>query len=764
MNRINLKNPKHKNIYPLGENFIGKNPTGETIDFTNYYFRKNEKPMFGISGEFHFSRCEDSEWNDELSKMKQCGINIVSTYIFWNHHEETEGVFCFEGRRNVRRFIELCQKNDMLVIIRVGPFNHGEARNGGLPDWLYGKPFEVREMNDGFLNCTRMLYAKIAQQLKGLYYKDGGPIIGAQIENEYQHSSAPWEMTTGVANEWIRAGHSGDAYMYKLRDIAKEVGIDVPFYTCTAWGGAVAPSEMMPLWGGYSYRPWIYNSYSGPHPATDEYVYSDFHNNEMKECREFKPDYNPEDKPYACCEMGGGMQCSYNYRFQFAYKSVDAMANIKLASGCNFLGYYVFKGGTNPKGNSPEFLNEGQVPKLSYDYQAAIGEFGQLRESYKRLKPLHFFSIEFSDQLCDTITYLPQGATQIDPTDLDTLRFAVRMKENKGFLFINNFQDHVITRDKNNEMVTLELEKETIEVGPISLAADENCILPFNMDLGGINLKYALAQPVTRWKEDGIEHFLFMVPEGMNEKFVFEKEVHVEEENQQFGKVYKVSSGTHRCVINTLSRQQMNNCYQLDRNGKKIFIITEASVLEGNGELRLETTEEKTTIYVYPTNIIKESDSVIKKNQLNEKWDEFQVLSKKKSVPVSINQTGSTRYTIQIPENVMDGVKEAILQITYDGDIGQAFIDGDMIHDNFCNGAVWEIGLKKYADRLKDTPLTIYIVPLKKGAKVNVESAMAARKEEVDEITGQLYLAEIMLVYEVKIPFVSAKILEDKKI
>ena len=101
----------------------------------------------------------------------------------------------------------------------------------------------------------------------------------------------------------------------------------------------------------------------------------------------------------------------------------------------------------------------------------------------------------------------------------------------------------------------------------------------------------------------------------------------------------------------------------------------------------------------------------------------------------------------------MDGVKEAILQIHYDGNIGQAFIDGDMIHDNFCNGAVWEIGLKKYADRLKDTPLTIYIVPLKKGAKVNVESAMAARKEEVDEITGQLYLAEIMLVYEVKIPF-----------
>jgi len=41
---------------------------------------------------------------------------------------------------------------------------------------------------------------------------------------------------------------------------------------------------------------------------------------------------------------------------------------------------------------------------------------------------------------------------------------------------------------------------------------------------------------------------------------------------------------------------------------------------------------------------------------------------------------------------------------------------------------------------------------------------MAARKEEVDEITGQLYLAEIMLVYEVKIRFVSAKLFPEEGI
>ena len=124
--------------------------------------------------------------------MKMCGINVISTYIFWIHHEEEEGVFDFSGRKNLRKFIELCQKHHIYVILRIGPF--GEVRNGGLPDWLYGKSFEVRKLNDGFLYYVKRLYTEIAGQVQGLLYKDG------------------------------------EAYMYALRDLAKECGIVTPFY------------------------------------------------------------------------------------------------------------------------------------------------------------------------------------------------------------------------------------------------------------------------------------------------------------------------------------------------------------------------------------------------------------------------------------------------------------------------------------------------------------------------------------------------------
>ncbi len=433
--KLNLENLKEKEIRPLGEDFKGTSAGGEEISFTNYYMMKNGKPFFGVSGEFHFSRMSDTRWEDEMIKMKMGGISVVATYLFWIHHEEEEGVFDFTGCRNLRKFVELCHKHGLYVILRVGPFDHGEVRNGGIPDWMYGKPFEVRKLSEGFHFYTKRLYAKIGEQVAGLFFKDNGPIIGVQIDNEYMHSSAPWEITMGISNEWVFGGDEGDEYMLRLKDLAAECGLTPAFYTCTGWGGAAAPKNMMPLWGGYAFRPWIFYSHKGEHPATEEYVYQDFHNNEITCTNDFQPAYKPEERPYACCEMGGGMTCCYYYRFQFPYKSVDAMANIKIASGCNFLGYYMFQGGSNPVGKHGMFMNEGQVPRISYDYQAALGEFGQVRESYLRLKSIHYFVNCFGERLCGLKTALPEGASDIDPRDHKTLRFAVRTDGKRGFWF-----------------------------------------------------------------------------------------------------------------------------------------------------------------------------------------------------------------------------------------------------------------------------------------------------------------------------------------
>lgn len=749
---LNLKSLKEKKIYPLGKEFCGANLSGEEISFTNFYMMKNGKPFFGVIGEFHYSRMSDTRWEDEIIKMKMCGINVIATYVFWIHHEEEEGVFCFDGCRNIRKYIELCKKHNLYVILRVGPFDHGEVRNGGIPDWMYGKPFEIRSLNDGFLFYTRRLYAKIGEQTKGLFFKDNGPIIGVQIDNEYMHSSAPWEITTGTSNEWIPLGHEGDAYMLRLKELASECGLTPAFYTCTGWGGAATPESMLPLWGGYAFRPWLFYSYKGEHPATEEYVYQDYHNNAAVCTSDFKPSYQPEAKPYACCEMGGGMTCSYYYRFQLPYKSVDAMANIKMASGCNFLGYYMFQGGSNPLGKNGLFLNEGQVPKISYDYQAALGEYGQVRESYRRLKTIHYFVQAFGGGLCSLQSILPEGASNIAPKDGQTLRYAVRTDGKRGFLFINNYQDHFSLPDRRNETVTLLLDGEKITWN-VSIAGDENAILPFHFDMDGIDLVQADAQVVTRIADT----YIFMVPDGMDGRFVFEndsrvngteKNSYVCKKNLQAERFVVEKDGLCRKVL-VINRKMANNMFLL--SGARVA-FTDAVLLEDENGIRMESTEAANAVHVYPANGFDGMMNITRaENQIADFMGSWIVKTPPRHTEVTVKQVGPTRFALHIPETVTDGLKDARLQIAYTGDIGNAFINGRMISDNFSNGAPWEIGLRDFAGQLKKDCVTVYIVPLKEGVNVNVESAMAARSEKAERYVGKLHSVSIQPVYEIKI-------------
>ena len=728
---MDLTGVKEKEIYALGEKFRGKNPDGEEIGFTNSYMTRNGKPFFGISGEMHFCRVAPDQWEDAVVKMKCGGVNIVSTYVFWNVHEEEEGVFRFDGCRDLRAFLEVCEKHGMMVIMRIGPFAHGEMRNGGLPDWLYGKPYEVRENNPGFLEAVRKLFRQVHRQMDGHFFSQGGCIIGAQIDNEYEHSCAPWEMTAGVSNEWVNAGSSGKDYMRALKRIMREEGIITPFYTATAWGGAAVPAEeALPLWGGYSYQPWLFYRGGGEHPPTPEYIYRDNHNSAVTREYNFEPDYDPESRPYACCEMMGGMMCSYRYRFQLDMRAVDALANTKLGSGCNLLGYYMYKGGTNPTGLRTPYLGESQVSKRNYDYQAAVGEFGQIRESYGRLRAVHSFCQLFSGFLEETRTVLPGHLKHLQPDDLAPLRFSVRMKDGGGFLFVNNFQDHAVMRDRTNEEVILRLKDGDIAFR-FDLAAGENAILPFNIMLGEAKLNWAAAQPVARVGNT----WFFLAPDGMKPVYCIDGEIRAAEVGGSF-----TAAGQ---TIVTLSRKDSLGFQKIFLDGRETAWLCDAPLLWDGERLTVETEGGETAVYAYPPEIlpIPEGKETLRKNV-------FQGYLLKKPGQVrsaAFHRTGRGRYTVDVPTECMKGHKRVMLRLRYRGDIGHVFLNGKLIDDQMCNGAPWEIRLDPYAGEMGREPLTVYITPVKKNVVVDA-SAMAGLHEHADIQEAELISAEWAMV------------------
>ena len=80
---FNITKNENVNLLPLGEAF-----STESFGVNNLCFLRNNKPLLPVMAEFHFSRYDENEWELELNKIKACGVNIVSTYLFWIHHEE----------------------------------------------------------------------------------------------------------------------------------------------------------------------------------------------------------------------------------------------------------------------------------------------------------------------------------------------------------------------------------------------------------------------------------------------------------------------------------------------------------------------------------------------------------------------------------------------------------------------------------------------------------------------------------------------------
>ncbi|MFX3634788.1 MAG: beta-galactosidase [Candidatus Pristimantibacillus sp.] len=778
--RITVKDD-HKPIFRGHIKLGGTNPAGEQIGFSNYFMEKNGEPFFGICGEFHYIRYNEHKWEDEIVKMKMGGVNIIATYIFWNLHEEVEGVFEWGDNKDLRRFIELCAKHDLYVIIRIGPFDHGEIRNGGMPDWLFGRPFEVRSNDEDYLAYVSRLYDEIGKQVQGLLYKEGGPIIGTQIENEHNHSSAQWGMTVGINNMWLNTGSDGNAHMLKLKEIALEAGIDTPIYTCTGWGGATTPvPDMLPLWGGYAYWPWIYyeegREEGKEHPATPEYIFRDKHNNDIPKSYNFEPMYAPEDYPYACCEMGGGMVQFYKYRFAFPYKSVPAMSIMKVAEGCNLIGYYMYHGGSNPKGKVNPYTNDLATPKISYDFNALIGEFGQVRESYKHTKLQHYFLTTFQKQFSLTKTILPGDTSSMDPYDVEQLRYAVRSHDGSGYLFLNNFQDHVENRDLSDFNVELDLPEETITIpaeGELSLGKESFAILPFNFNLSGITLKYATTQLITKFEVDGEDYYFFYIPDGMAGSYALQsKDIHNAEVEQGHSKllgeltiievsdtesslIRLISHDDKKINIYTVTSEQSLNFWKTELCGRERVILTSANLLVLGNQIKLESTDQPTVnLSVFPN--FEHPFASITGAEIDGAFQDgifktYQLKASQQEIKFDYTKVNNERAVLKFDKDAFHGVKEALLRIDYTGDIGYAFINGELINDNFCNGTTWEIGLKQFEEQLLEHGMYMYVSPIRKGKVVNSNTTMAGWNETATELISDIISVSIVPVYEIAI-------------
>jgi hypothetical protein len=775
--------------FKMGE---ARSPDGTLLKLDSSSLLLDGKPWTPVMGEFHFARYPENEWREELLKMKAGGIDIVSTYVFWIHHEEIEGQFDWSGSRNLRHFIQICQEVGLKAFVRCGPWDHGEVRNGGFPDWLLKKGWKMRSNDTNYLAKTKIFYSEIAKQLNGLFWKNGGPVIGIQFENEYKGSGE---------------------HLVTLKRMGQEAGLDAPIYTRTGWDqplGGMPFGELVPLYGVYAEGFWDRKLTPMPAGYWKGFQFSKFRVDDAtytglpgKGGTMDPPDV--EQYPYLTCEIGGGMMNSYHRRILVNPKDVEATTLVKLGSGSTLLGYYMYHGGVNPEGKLTTLMESqdtgywSDMPVKNYDFQAPLGQYGQIRQQYHLLRRLHLFLHEWGSALAGMPATMPDRRPH-GKNDFDTLRWSVRSDGKSGFVFVNNYQRLQNMPPKKNVQFVINLPSGSITFPqkPVSIPSDACLIWPFNLDLGrGDRLVWATAQPLTAIDDGNVRTVFFAETKGVPAQFAFETNGPIVEAftgHLTHGKNFnllrdirpsmkvaarlRLADGSSIQIV-VLDQKSSLALWKGNLEGQDRIFLTQAGLVLDGDNLRLTSTARTDlNVAIYPapasltgngSDLARKTDGVFQRFtpaapravKLKATFKNVQAAGPPREIPIGkIGQPVATApvdpdfekaavWRIKMPADVeLD--TDPILRFHYVGDVARVMLNGRFITDDFYNGNAFDISLRRHAPDILNGDLRIAIIPLRKDAPIYMAEKARPHFGKADSV-ATLQRIEIIPRYELQL-------------
>ena len=429
--------------------------------------------------------------------------------------------------------------------------------------------------------------------------------------------------------------------------------------------------------------------------------------------------------PFLTAELGGGLQVTHHRRPIASGLDTAAMTMVKLGSGANLLGYYMYHGGTNPKGKLTTLQETratgypNDLPAYSYDFNAPLREFGQMEDTYREVRLLSTFIHDFGDDLCD-MAYTEQPGNPLKPDNLTDLRTAVRSKktsdgEARGYLFVNNYQRrYKMAQHKDIELKAYSADGKTVlaSFSKRDIEDGDFFFYPFNMPVGNA-LVTIDATPLCRLKGDGADTYVFYkdIPESGGES--------AEDCLDLVTADVKGDLGNNKIIV--ITRDEAVHSSKVVIDGKEYLIISEAEpVTKADGNVSLMFTTDKAqslTFRAYPQlsntpegfRLLNEDSeqstlSGSKENRKSEFYDgsdAFAIYESTKQYTndgtVSVSEIDSGCFNLDI-SNLNPDANEVYMLLDYEGDTAEFIIDGDVATDSFYTGQLWEIGLKRYCD------------------------------------------------------------------
>ena len=773
-----------------------KSPSGRVLGLNERYLTLDGKPWLPVMGEFHFSRYPRERWEEELLKMKAAGVNVVASYVLWIHHEEVKGEFDWSGQRDLRAFAELCSKHGLFMVVRIGPWDHAEARNGGLPDWIL-KQGPTRINDPAYIASVRAWYGQIGDQLRGLLWKDGGPVVGIQLENEYS----------------ARGPGAGAEHILKLKELAVASGLDVPYYFVTGWDGAVIPDRaVLPVYGGYPDAPWDGSIAKLPPSEMYAFRFEEHDPTTVVTKAALAASVKPPHVPFLTAEMGGGNEVTYHRRPIIEPDDISAMLPVMIGSGVNLYGTYMFQGGENPDGKLTT-LQESQatgypndVPIKSYDFQAPLGEFGQERGSFRKLKVFQYFLNDFGPALAPMMVHAP-AQTPSSPDDFKVLRVSLRSRGDQGFLFVNNNVRgySMPARPATQFEIQLPNSKLVFPRMPVDIPTGAAFIWPIDLTVDGVIIRYSTAQPMARIQDaSGLDTVIFSAVNGIPPEFAFDAttigslEPACGQRSSESGIVYLsgirasascsidvVSANGSKVRIVVLTEEEAENAWKARIGGADRLLISKQEFFADDGHIWLRSLDSpRFDFSVVPALEEPLSASLrIEPSQSSGRVSSFSALAPAKSPglavrleqrpgnapPVKMGPKAEWRrnsvaqapsegplpsaglWSLHIPASAFDGLSDVFLEVKYEGDVARLYSGSTLLDDDFYNGNPWSIGLSRFVRRETDATFDLSVLPLRKDSRIYLEVPVPPHdelREQVCAIKSLRLIPEYQLVID----------------
>jgi beta-galactosidase len=321
--------------------------TAPVFRFQGREFVLNGKPFRIMAGEIHFQRIPREYWADRLIKARAAGLNTVCTYIFWNAVELEPGQFDFTGQNDLAAFMRTAQRAGLWVVLRAGPYACAEWDFGGLPAWLLRTPdIKVRCSDPRYLAACERYIRRVAEEVRDLQVRNGGPLLMVQIENEY--------------------GSFGDdrSYTAALKKMWEDAGIEGPFDTADGASPAMLEAGTVP------------GAAIGLDPGTNE--------------KDFAAASGlGRDVPVFCSELYPGWLTHWGEPWA-RVRTEDVLAQLQwLLANKKSFSLYMFDGGTSfGFWAGANFSDRYEPDVTSYDYDAPVNERGDLTPKYFAIRDL----------------------------------------------------------------------------------------------------------------------------------------------------------------------------------------------------------------------------------------------------------------------------------------------------------------------------------------------------------------------------------------